>query len=632
METQAPPTSSQSSRDLSKLLLGHYVEMLPAVGLTFLCFLFLPRQIEWLALLPLGALYGAAAARMLDIRREPLAELAKQRLHAFAFTLLAGMIALIAVFFVVYVVSLVVALFTRGREWAGLAGLGGVVIAGIAMMKSQWPRLGMPFVYDGYTDNQGRWSPPPFGPLKELLQRKDIMEQFTNPLIKLFVFCVGPYVLAVFVLPSMFGAMDMGRHGFSSFVLWIMISPLKIAFVVYLLPLFMLSLVQTTRGLAAIEGAWVEAAEVVEAPPAMQAAAWSVEDDGVGPVAEVLDDASDKRVKVYDFEKPSGPPAPPSPPAAPQYSLYGAQAGGPSPTPPGVAVPAKSPPAMTGGPRIEFPSASPPPPPPPPPRPPEPSIPPKPVASPPAAEASIAPTPATAAPKTKTAKDFALDELEDVAAPDGDPTPGGGLLDALLAAIDRGDEAAVRVEITRGLNPNALDADGRPLLHRAVAAGAPGVIEALIASGANLEARDGRGRTALLMALMTGSDDLADRLLQRGASPRAADSDGLSALHIAIAAHLAAPPAADAPKSLADLPIIRHLLNSGADAKAATLDGETALHIAARRGDMDFVNALFFAGADVNAAMSDGTTPLQAAVRAGHDLVAGRLRMWGAKE
>ncbi|GAB4311357.1 MAG: hypothetical protein Kow0059_01360 [Candidatus Sumerlaeia bacterium] len=627
---RSDPSAPIALRDLTALLLGHYEEMaLPAV-LTAILFLLLPHySLEYLALVGSGILYAGAAARVLGVRHEPLMELARDRGRAQAATVLLGMALLIACYLVVFFIMTLMGLFAGfdmrgGAAIAAMASLAGAYV----LVSRYWPFYAVPFVVEGRTDALGRWAPPPLGDVKLLLKDPRSSAAWTQPMLRAFT-C---YVVIPLVL----------RHVLPAPLSWLV----SIGFVFYTCPIFNLAAVQLTHDFLNQGAPWLQSPLPVEAPPPVELPDWRIaagpapdadgpppvpegagaavadfdaaqrEPDAARPAAEEEDAASGRKVKVFDFTTSK----------EPRYTLYGMQVGGPSPTPPGHAPP--HPPVAPAADHQKSPAGTPP----------------------------LTPPPA------RTARDLAIEALDEE--PDGDAAPppqasansapspsaaplsggfspsaaaaaekGGGAeagvsnTTVLQSAVDSGDLEGIRRLVSFGADPNVIGTDGLPLLHRAVKKRSLAVVESLLTSGAAPDQRDSMGRTALLHALSDGQDAMAELLLQHGADPCAVDLQGRSALMLAIQAH---PSGAGA--SLADVPIIRRLLNSGADVRAATPRGETALHLAARRGDLNFVNALFFAGADVNAATADGITPLREALQSGHRLVADRLRMWGAVE
>jgi len=125
---------------------------------------------------------------------------------------------------------------------------------------------------------------------------------------------------------------------------------------------------------------------------------------------------------------------------------------------------------------------------------------------------------------------------------------------ALVSAVKKGDEAAVRSLLRSRSAVNAPGADGMTPLHWAARTDHPGILKLLLGAGAQATATDRYGITPLALAAMNGS-----------------------------------------------APVISALLDAGADAKGRVGDGETVLMAAARTGRTDAARLLLDRGADPNA-------------------------------
>lgn len=84
-----------------------------------------------------------------------------------------------------------------------------------------------------------------------------------------------------------------------------------------------------------------------------------------------------------------------------------------------------------------------------------------------------------------------------------------------------------------GVNPNAVDAQGRTMLHLAAMEGRADAIDALLRHGAGVDAVDQEGWTPLHHAAERGDTGLVKLLLEHGAAVDAADWKGRTALHVA---------------------------------------------------------------------------------------------------
>jgi len=221
----------------------------------------------------------------------------------------------------------------------------------------------------------------------------------------------------------------------------------------------------------------------------------------------------------------------------------------------------------------------------------------------------------------------------------------------LLDAVKSGDSRAARAQLTKGGDPNAVDADGSTALHWAVenddseltqallAAGARAgvanrhgiaplhlaatngnatIVQRLIAAGADVNAATPGGETPLMMAARTGDPETVKALLARGAVVDAREEwRGQTALMWAATENNAA--------------AIQLLVEAGADVKTKSKAGSfTALLFAVRGGHVNAARALLDAGADVNERMPDGMSALVLALYNAHFELASFLLDRGA--
>lgn len=105
-------------------------------------------------------------------------------------------------------------------------------------------------------------------------------------------------------------------------------------------------------------------------------------------------------------------------------------------------------------------------------------------------------------------------------------------------------------------------------LHYAVQYRSPEGVRVLLSLGAPPDAVDDEGRTALHRAVGKSDAAMADLLLAGGARPGVADAEGQTALHVAA--------------TRAHVGNVEALLRAGADRKARTKTGETAADVARR--------------------------------------------------
>jgi len=188
----------------------------------------------------------------------------------------------------------------------------------------------------------------------------------------------------------------------------------------------------------------------------------------------------------------------------------------------------------------------------------------------------------------------------------------------LFTAARAGDAAMLDLLLTKGANPNALDAGGQTPLALAAGAGRLDAVRRLLAAGADPLAKDHRDSTALMAAAEQGRLEVMRLLLARGAAPNGRRSDGATPLLLAVL-HGSAEP-------------VRLLLRSGANLNARGPQNRTPLISAILAGKTAMAALLIQAGADVHARSDDGDTALQLATVEGYPELIPLLRKKGAKQ
>ena len=256
--------------------------------------------------------------------------------------------------------------------------------------------------------------------------------------------------------------------------------------------------------------------------------------------------------------------------------------------------------------------------------------------------------------------------------------------DAILQAVQRGNEAAARAYLADGGDPSAAFTQGPvaglTLLMAASNFGKPGMVDLLLEHGASLDARASNGMTALMAAAYFGEAAIVRKLLRGGANTRLRNESGLTAMEIAHrrghaecvkafrpqGGHKVLPRdvvhAADRGEEegvlvwlddhggdLAALDewgttnsllmiaasggherLAHTLLLRGAAIDQINFDGSTALMLTANAGHEGMVDLLLGRGAEINKQDSDGGTALINAAYHGHPTVVLRLLRAGA--
>lgn len=108
--------------------------------------------------------------------------------------------------------------------------------------------------------------------------------------------------------------------------------------------------------------------------------------------------------------------------------------------------------------------------------------------------------------------------------------PTTDLKKTLLAAVVKGETAAVRTALEQGADIEARNDSERTGLTLAALKGQIEMVDLFLEKGANLEAKDGAGMTPLLWACFGGNVKVVERLLAKGADIQAKDASGGTAL------------------------------------------------------------------------------------------------------
>eukprot|EP00050_Salpingoeca_kvevrii_P014678 m.38845 g.38845 ORF g.38845 m.38845 type:complete len:1018 (+) comp5910_c0_seq1:136-3189(+) len=186
---------------------------------------------------------------------------------------------------------------------------------------------------------------------------------------------------------------------------------------------------------------------------------------------------------------------------------------------------------------------------------------------------------------------------------------------------------------------NWPDAEGRTLLHMAVAGGSEKTFAYVMTLKPNLRAQDASGRSALHWAAQLGHTSIAQKLLQQEPIlTEMPDAFGLLPIHYAAQEGSAGvitriinanPQMQDLPDSYGRTALILAAANGSSDCVGQILSiqsdprhqdssGNTALHMAAFHGHHDVFPLLLAAGSPVDQPDSTGATPLLRACEGGH--------------
>ena len=139
----------------------------------------------------------------------------------------------------------------------------------------------------------------------------------------------------------------------------------------------------------------------------------------------------------------------------------------------------------------------------------------------------------------------------------------------LIASAIAGNLKAAQGLIAAGANVNDRDPQGYTPLHWAAFKGFPRVTELFLEKGAEVNARSKLGLTPLLQAAVCGHEEIVTMLIAKGAEVDAADDEGWTALHKAVADGHA--------------PVVKILLAAGANRDAKNARGQTPIALAQQR-------------------------------------------------
>lgn len=186
-------------------------------------------------------------------------------------------------------------------------------------------------------------------------------------------------------------------------------------------------------------------------------------------------------------------------------------------------------------------------------------------------------------------------------------------LDSLIKAVKFDDVKAVQKALAHGVDPNATDKQGTPLLVIAAREKSDNVAKALMADPKiDLEKLDAAGENAMMLAALNGDADLVKALIDKGAE---VNKKGWAPLHYAAA------------NGHDD--VVKMLLDESAYIDAGSPNGTTPLMMAARGNYLSTVKVLLDAGADSRVKNQLGLTALDFAKRyQAKDVIAGLQDMY----
>ena len=167
-------------------------------------------------------------------------------------------------------------------------------------------------------------------------------------------------------------------------------------------------------------------------------------------------------------------------------------------------------------------------------------------------------------------------------------------IDSLVKSVKFDDDKGVAKDLAKGMDPNATDDQGMPLLVLAAREQSNKVAALLLANPkTNVEAEDRAGENALMMASLNGDLELVKLLISKDAE---VNKKGWTPLHYAA--------------SNGHDDVVQLLLDNSAYVDAGSPNGTTPLMMAARGNHVSTVKILLDNGADLTVKNQLGLTAL----------------------
>ena len=211
--------------------------------------------------------------------------------------------------------------------------------------------------------------------------------------------------------------------------------------------------------------------------------------------------------------------------------------------------------------------------------------------------------------------------------------------DDFVRSATEGDDKALTLFLTAGIDPNAPDFKGYTALMAAAEKGNGDLVKQLLDSGAGINVKGEKGITALMLAASNDHPGIVKLLLDRKADISVQDDGGWTAMlkavyqgNTACVRLLAGRSREDVNRGLLLAALAGRkdsaqvLLDCGAEVNTRAEDGRTALMIAASRGDNDLVALLLKAGANSSLTDASGATAEAIATSKGFGALASTIQ------
>ncbi|KAH9904095.1 ankyrin repeat-containing domain protein [Xylariomycetidae sp. FL2044] len=178
------------------------------------------------------------------------------------------------------------------------------------------------------------------------------------------------------------------------------------------------------------------------------------------------------------------------------------------------------------------------------------------------------------------------------------------LITSLVSAAEDSNVAQMKRLLSRGVDVNDLDADGRRALSVAAQHGTSAAVSFLLSRGANPGLQDVNGETALWWSARYGHEEVLRELVEKVENLDAADAEGSTALGVAS-------------QNGHDV-IVHILLQHDCSTSSTTRYGKTPLMFASERGHLAVVELLVNFGAGLHTTTLGGDTAVSLAEAGDH--------------
>jgi len=187
----------------------------------------------------------------------------------------------------------------------------------------------------------------------------------------------------------------------------------------------------------------------------------------------------------------------------------------------------------------------------------------------------------------------------------------GSCATAEVRAVRKGDLQKIEKFLSKGGDPNTVDADGNSLIHIAVQYGQPGSLERLLIAGANPNLLNNAGDTAAIMAVGMNRNDMVNILLNFDADMKIPGNRGKTTLMLAAAN--------------GNIQLLERLLSAQVPIDAKDRSGSTAIFYSISSKNSEALSFLLDSGANAKHIDNNGRNPLHLMSQNRHSTYAGIL-------